>query len=241
MDQKVMIDDIIARVMQKVSAMEACPAEEIREPGDDRPGLLILTQEHGENCHRFYDSAPLTEHYCIDCALLKDYQVNMDDFEVVLLFGLTNEVLGKLAAGIYDTPYTRLAAQAILTGKRIVVPQEEVELYKYAATAPAPYYAMLQQKLALLTDSGVSVVKLDDVEACVLSGKAPAKACACAAEPQKEVCRKEFRLNKRVITERDVAEASTAKATCIYIPCRSIVTDLAKEFAKARVISMIRE
>ena len=240
MDQKVMIEDIIARVMQKVSALEAAPEAapaDYREPGDNRPGLLILTQEHKESCHRFYDSAILAEHYAIDCALLKDYEVNVDDFDVVLMFGLTNEVLGKLAAGIYDTPYTRLAAQAILTGKRIVVPQEEVELFRYADTAPAPYYAMLQQKLALLTDSGVCVVKADDVEACVVGGKAPEK--VCPAEPQ--VCRKDFRLNKRVITERDISEAAAAKAGCIYIPCRSIVTDLAKEFAQARDLSLIRE
>ena len=241
MDQKGMIEDIIARVMQKVNALEAEPVQEdFREPDDDRPGLLILTQEHRETCHRFYDSAILAEHYAIDCALLKDYEVNMDDYEVVLMFGLTIEALGKLAAGIYDTPYTRLAAQAILTGKRIVVPQEEVELFRYAETAPAPYYAMLQQKLALLTDSGVCVVKADDVESCVVSGKAP-KPCPCAAEPAREDCRKEFRLNKRVITERDISEAAAAKAACVYIPCRSIVTDLAKEYAKARDISLIRE
>ena len=219
MDQKVMIEDIIARVMQKVQALEP-ETVDYREPGDDRPGLLILTQEHRETCHRFYDSAPLAEHYCIDCALLKDYEVNMDDFEVVLMFGLTNEVLGKLAAGIYDTPYTRLAAQAILTGKRIVVPQEEVELYKYAATAPAPYYAMLQQKLALLTDSGVCVVKADDVEACVLGCKAPSQqnTCCCEAEPVKEVCQKEFRLNKRVITERTLLKPARPRQPVSIFP-----------------------
>lgn len=88
----------------------------------------------------------------------------MDNCEVVILYCLSNEVLGKLASGIYDTPYTQLASQAILSGKKVYVPMERIELYRYATTAPAPYYAMLQEKLALLEESGVVICPQEELE-----------------------------------------------------------------------------
>ena len=217
-----------------MAAVEAEP--EISQ--EKLPGLLILTPDHGEHCHQFYDSRQLQQQYSIECALMKEYQVDMADYEVVILFGLTNEALGKLANGIFDTPFLKLAGEAILTGKRIFVPVEEVELYRYAATAPAPYYSMLLGRLQLLVDSGVAVVKLEDVEGCILDEKC-CTAPVCKPCVQEEA--REFRFTKRVITERDLAEAASAKACRVYVPCRSIVTDLAREFAKERDISLIRE
>lgn len=173
---------------------------------------------------------------------MQDYQVDMDNCEVVILYCLSNEVLGKLASGIYDTPYTQLASQAILSGKKVYVPMERIELYRYATTAPAPYYAMLQEKLALLEESGVVICPQEELEDYILNEK---KVPACKQEKPAEVkpvaAQKEYRLTKRVITERDVSEACTAKATCIRIPANSIVTDLAKDFARSRDISLIRE
>ncbi len=114
--------------------------------------------------------------------------------------------------------------------------------YRYATTAPAPYYAMLQEKLALLEESGVVICPQEELEDYILNEK---KVPACKQEKPAEVkpvaAQKEYRLTKRVITERDVSEACTAKATCIRIPANSIVTDLAKDFARSRDISLIRE
>ena len=241
MNRSELVEEIVARVAAKLAACEE--GETVEEICcDGRPGLLVLTQDHGENCHAKLDSKRLGEHYQTVCALQQDYQVDLDSCEVVILYCLTNEVLGKLASGIYDSPYTRLAAQAILSGKRIYVPMEQVELYRYAATAPAPYYAMLQEKLALLEASGVVICPQDELEDYVLNEKAAAPCKAASAAPAPAPAEeKEFRLTKRVITERDVSEACAAKATSIRIPAKSIVTDLAKDYARTRDISLIRE
>ena len=247
MEQKDLIEEIVARVAAKMASLEGQKPQQEAEPAvpacDDRPGLLILRQDHGDVCHDLYDSERLAKQFKTDCALLHNYEVNMDDYEVVILFDLTNDALAKLATGICDTPYTRLASQALLMGKRIYVPCEQVELYRYAKTAPKPYYAMLQERLALLTASGLVVCKLDDLENCILDEQsAPSTQEEVPHECQKEQKPlKEFRLSKRVITERDISEACAAKANCIYIPARSIVTDLAKDYARTRDISLIRE
>lgn len=244
MDCNKMIDEIVARVAAKLAECEEGQAMDKGPDCDQRPGLLILAQEHGEACHEKLDSARLGESYQMICAKLRDYQVSLDGCEAVILYGLTNEALGKLASGVCDTAYTRLAAQAILSGKRVYVPAEQVELYRYAQTAPAPYYAMLQEKLALLEASGVTICPQNALEDCILEepAAAPRKAAPCKEAPAAEPAAvKEMQLAKRVITERDVTEASAAKVTCIRIPAKSIVTDLAKDYALARNIRLIRE
>lgn len=242
MDRKELIDEIVARVAEKLAACEDGETVEQICSDDARPGLLILTPDHGDDCHVKLESERLSKHYRTVCGLMQDYQVDMDNCEVVILYCLSNEVLGKLASGIYDTPYTQLASQAILSGKKVYVPMERIELYRYATTAPAPYYAMLQEKLALLEESGVVICPQEELEDYILNEK---KVPACKQEKPAEVkpvaVQKEYRLTKRVITERDVSEACTAKATCIRIPANSIVTDLAKDFARSRDISLIRE
>ena len=239
MEQKDLINEIVARVAAKMAALEKTPEPIVPQP-DDRPGLLILTRDHGDVCHTVYDSPCLASHYRVDCALMKDYDVDLDRYQVVVMFGLDNESLAKLASGICDTPYTRIASRAILTGKRIYVPVEQVELFRYADTAPKPYYAMLEEKLALLTASGLVITKMDDLEKCILDEDTPCEVQAAPAQQHSE-SKKEFRLIKRVITERDLVEAGNARAGVVYIPAKCIVTDLAKDYAHGHNISLIRE
>ncbi len=243
MDQKDLIEEIVARVAAKMAELEHDPVTDQAEVSapDTRPGLLILTQDHSDVCHSVFDSGCLAKRYKIGCALLQNYEVNIDDYQAVILFGLTNEALGKLASGIYDTPYTKLAGQAFLSGKQIYVPVEQIELYRYEKTAPKPYFAMLRDRLELLKASGLVISRMDDLEKCILD-----ESCGCAIQAVSQpdptpTAQKTYRLCKRVITERDIAEASTAKACCVYIPAKSIVTDLAKDYARSRDISLIRE
>ena len=156
----------------------------------------------------------------------------------------------KLGLGLCDTPYTRRAAQAILTGKRVDVPTEEVELYRYASTAPAAYYAMMKERLDLLLTSGVVVCSKHNLEGLLLGGAAceaaPAEAPA-AAEPSAPApmpaAREEklVHVTKRVLTERDIRDAAAEKVTCIHVPAKCILTALAKDCAKEHGIRLVQE
>ena len=112
-----LVDEIVARVSAKIAQQESC--------GSDvgKPKLLILTEEHGSICHDMLESERLLSYYQTECALLKDYDCDMASYEAVILFGLTNEALARLAGGVCDTPFTRLAQKAILTGKKNLCPQ----------------------------------------------------------------------------------------------------------------------
>lgn len=244
MDHSKLIDEIVSRVAAKLAQTtgETFPGEVCGGCGDaEKPGLLILTQEHGTDCHALYDSQPLGAHYRMKCALMDDDQVCMPDYDVVVLYQLTNEALGKLACGVCDTAYTKLASEAILMGKRVYVPTEEVELYSYASTAPAAYYAMMRDKLDLLANSGVVICARGSLERAILAGGTDNPAICSPITAQPERVAKEQRLTKRVLTEKDVSAALSEHVTAIRLPAKCIITALALEYAKDHGVCLVRD
>lgn len=272
MDNKEMIVQIAARVAEKLAqAGEAVTVDqvmqvmELLENPKAMPGLLVLTEDHGCACHTLLESDRINEKYHTCCALAQEYQVELDDVEAIVLFNLTTENMCKIVSGITDTPYTKLAAKALLLGKKIYVPREEVELYQYPVGALGSYQCMLQAKLTKLVSWGLKVCPMEELEDCIL-GEAPVaepeqECCpACEVqEEQQETCEgvdgaeaaseaceevpevKEITFSKRVITERDIIEANRDNVKIIHITERNILTALARDAASARNIRLIRE
>ena len=249
MDHKELVELILARVMEKLSqggdCSQECPCGG-PAPDDGRPGLLILTQEHGQTCHSVLEDPRLTARYRTECALLQNYQVDLDRFEAVVIYEFTNETLCKLAGGICDTPFLKLAQQALLGGKRVFVPTEELEAMRATSCKlPAPYCAMLQEKLALLTACGLTICSQQNLAGAILDGACPACAAPavapaaapepCPCGPDKELC-----IDKRVLTERDVIAAEKDGVTCIRAGERTILTALAVDYARSKGIRLIR-
>ena len=243
--EQTLLNEIVARVAAKLAEAEGGEAASAAASRDDREGLLLLSQEMNDTCRAMLKCEKLKARFRVDCASLQSEPAELDSYGVVVLTGLTNEALAKLALGLCDTPYTRLAAQAILTGKRVYVPTEEVELYRYASTAPAAYYAMMKERLDLLLTSGVVVCSKHNLEGLLLEA-APAEAPA-AAEPSAPApmpaAREEklVHVTKRVLTERDIRDAAAEKVTCIHVPAKCILTALAKDCAKEHGIRLVQE
>lgn len=248
MDRNELVDLILARVIEKLAQKSAClegAAPDTRRPDDGRPGLLVLTREHGEDCHCVLEDSCLQERYRTECALLRNYEVDLDGFEVVVAYEFTNDVLCKLANGICDTPYTKLLQSALLSGKRVFVPAEQMEVMTASCKLPVPYYAMLQEKLAMLTACGLIIRSRQDLVGAILDGGSCPCACAGPAAPVSQPAPaagdKELCLNKRVITERDMIAADAEKVTCIHIGEKSILTALAAEYARSKGIRLVRD
>ena len=244
MDHNAIVDEILRRVAEKISEAEGCCA--------GKPGLLILTQDHGTDCHATLESEALKASYRTDCALMHHYEVDLDDYAAVVLFNLSCDAMAALASGACDTAYTRLASKAILSGKKVYVPTEEVELYQYKETAPAAYYNMMQQKLDLLVASGVVICAQASLEQVILGSASPVPAAAApvraaapaepAPAPAAACCEERaVRVNKRVLTEKDLIEANMSGVTEVHIGGKTIVTALAKDAAKDRGMTIVRD
>lgn len=239
MDFDRLVEEIVQRVAQKVAAAEA--ASGASASCGDRPGLLILTQQHGETCHAMLESSALKSCYRTECALLNEYQVDIADYEAVILFNLTNDALAKLANGVCDTPFTKLAQTALLSGKKVFLPQEEIELYRYAETAPKPYFDRLHAQLDLLLASGVVVCPSACLEEKILAGKEHPCTASCSGASTAPKPTGEIRFTKRVLTERDLSAVCNQSIATVRVDKKTIITDLAREYASARRVAIVRE
>ena len=242
MDLDALISEITRRVQERVAACEAEPSAEGNRiayvgDGECRPVLGVISEDHGSICHPTYTSEELAKYYQMRCALMEDAW-DVENWEGVIAYTLTNEAVGKIVNGIFDTPFTRAFGKALLSGKKIFVPQEEVELYRYKETAPKGYYAKLEANLQLLKDSGVEIVPNDQLIAAILGEE-----CTCCSKPaeateaadscsERNLPEKELAFSKRVLSERDLITANEGKVTRILVTRKTIVTDLAKDYAK---------
>lgn len=202
---------------------------------------LVLTEEHcGETCSIENYGSELCK---VDCALAQNYEVNVDDYDVVVLRSMTNSNLFKIANGCTDNKFLALAAEAILKGKRVIMVKECVEILKYAETAPKALYNNIYKNLQILLDSGVELVEEENVKTALTDGieipaevpatPAPAavKEEAPAPAPEAESDGSVLVLTKRVVTERDIKAAAAQHYKKIQLPEKPVITYLAKDTA----------
>lgn len=217
------------------------PAKEVKAKS-----ALILTEEHcGECC----SMEKLDSELCkVSCALAQNYEVNVDDYDSIVLFNMTNSNLFKIANGCTDNKFLALAAEAILKGKRVIMVKDDVEILKYEGTKATALYNNIYKNLQILLDSGVELLPLDDVKAALCEGvEAPKEAAGqveVAAEAPKEAPKAENEnsvlvLTKRVITERDIRDAAAKHYKKIQLPEKPVITYLAKDTAFELGIELI--
>jgi ethanolamine utilization protein len=205
---------------------------------EKRKVLLILTEDHGTDCHALLENSELNRAYDVQCALLSDYKIDMEQVDTVVLFNLTCANLSKLCSGMADTPYLNTALQAMMAGKKLLVSSDEIEYLKYEKSMPAPMWKKMSGDLDFLKSCGLTVVPADKL-VCTAMNR-PAETCASAGTPAAaDVCAKsesEIVINRKVVTERDLIDAERAGATCIRVKQGCIITDLAKEAAARKNI-----
>lgn len=204
----------------------------------NRKILLILTEDHGTDCHALLENSDLAAVYDVQCAFLSDYSVDMDRVDTVILFNLTCENLSKLCSGMADTPYLKTALKAVMSGKKLLASPDQIEYLQYEKTMPAPMWKKMSGDLDFLKSCGLAVVPADQLAGAVMNRpvqneaaeKPAASSETCAA------CENEIIIRRRVVTERDLIDAERAGASCIRVNPGCIITDLAKEAAARKGI-----
>ena len=237
MDMDLLIELAVRAVKAYLEKEGVVPAAAPVEPRK----ALVLTEEHcGETCSIENYGSELCK---VDCALAQNYEVNVDDYDVVVLRSMTNSNLFKIANGCTDNKFLALAAEAILKGKRVIMVKECVEILKYAETAPKALYNNIYKNLQILLDSGVELVEEENVKTALTDGievpaevpavPAPAavKEEAPAPAPKAETDDSVLVLTKRVVTERDIKAAAAQHYTKIQLPEKPVITYLAKDTA----------
>ena len=94
--EQTLLNEIVARVAAKLAEAEGGEAASAASR-DDREGLLLLSQEMNDTCRAMLKCEKLKARFRVDCASLQSEPAELDSYGVVVLTGLTNEALAKLA------------------------------------------------------------------------------------------------------------------------------------------------
>lgn len=256
MDLNELVSQIAERVAEKISAMEEKAAiDELScKESINKPKLLIISEDIIPEGSCTWKDEKVIQEFDVTYGLNKEYPCDVQPFDVIVLQNLSNVSLGKIAEGTADTPFTELVMKSILLGKKIIISNEGVEIFKYKESAPKLYYGMMMQKIEFLKNTGIEFGGSEQLINFIGSKECVAEKTCCskteevqskvvapeAVEPEvvtPEASIKIIAVSKRVVTEHDVRIAYEQHADQICITERTIITDLAREYAEQRDIS----
>lgn len=244
MERSELVEQILKRVSEKLAELDSdvyeSDGKDTCDISFEKKDLIILSQKHDESCHRLLISSALNEKMRCLCALNEDFKVDICNAEAVVLFDLTVDTMTKIAMGTGDCPYTRLAVKALLSGKKLYIPRSQVQLYSYKDTAVRTYYKSLERSLDILIEAGLTICDDNEIEAYILGDKAAGSRVTENAVCNRAKPSKKTAVSKRAVTERDIMDAAKAGLNVLEVSCNSIVTDLARDFARARGIELVR-
>lgn len=138
--------------------------------------LLILTEEEGKDGKSFLENSEITGRYNVQCAVLSDdssdNSIDMERIDTVVLYNLTCANLSKLCVGMADTPYLKAALQALMSGKRLLVSEDEIEYLRYRKNMPSPMWKRMSGDLEFLKSCGLTVVPSEKLVGAVIDRSA---------------------------------------------------------------------
>ncbi|QAT43771.1 hypothetical protein [Aminipila luticellarii] len=243
MELKELVEQIAVKVAERISELEESTQTEICGGGSgQKPKLLILTEDHGTACHELLEKEAVKAKFEVVCTRSSEYTCDLQQIDTIVLGSFSSLSLGKIAEGIGDTPFTETVIKAILMGKQILIPHEEMEIYQYRNTAPKLYYGLMMQKIEFLKSAGIRFCSRDQLESMILENEGTAERKSCEKPEEKleaygAYTGNSIKFTKKIITERDLRAAYEQHAMQVFITKKTIITDLAREYAEQKGIS----
>ncbi|MBQ9827343.1 MAG: hypothetical protein IJM62_01525, partial [Lachnospiraceae bacterium] len=179
MDFDALVEEVYRRVLAKIRELEA------REGGSvsfgDKPKMLVLTLPGGTDRDKVLTCPDLNMKYQTELAIDKDYNCVLMGYDVVMAMDLSNDTIKKVGEGMCNDGYSRLLSQALLTGKKVFIPAETVEMWKYQTTHDSPLlYRTLEKDLDQMRLHGATIAHMADIVK-MLNGQDATGSCSYAS------------------------------------------------------------
>ncbi len=213
MSKQELIDQIVDKVIEALSQYEAearCQTEIER-----RVKVLLISWHASRGYWSFKENEKLKASCDMHFSFDEQQIVRPEQYDQIVVCDLDTANLSNLIAGQFNNLYLKLLAQSIMLGKRVMVIADDVDSVKYSATAPKQLLQMIEKKLSILSDWGISIVSETD---CI-------RQLECLQERSKG-----YFIAKRIITKKDVEWVHNKEYRSICVKKKAIVSDIAKEY-----------
>ncbi len=226
MSKDALIDEILRRVLIKIAERE-----NQHENMSTLPKLLVITNPECTKEIACDYRDVFGRNFEVHCSGEYQNEIELADYSSIVITNLDNGSLSKLTKGEFESSYLALIGRAIMAGKKILLPFEEVEFKRYEKTMPTLLRGLLTQKLNVLKQWKVEMKPLNDI------------ATELTKVGRRSVMPDGFDadvLHKKFITDKDVLSVIDAGVGEIRIAKTSIITDIAMERIKKHGLNLLR-
>ncbi len=231
MDMEKLVNEVAARVQKRIMESYAESAALTVNECATGKRIVLVNRKSCEDCSKCLKNELLQHGIHVTCSQSEKKLRADQKTDAIIALHMKEQDVMRIAAGVATDAYTEDLVAGLLQGIPVYVPMERAE---FAGCAPAPakrYRMLLEEKKQFLKTCGVRFMLEKEVIACLEKEKPIGDACnlECRNEPRK----------KRLLTEQTVRDAERQGKNQIVINRRTIITDLAKEYAHKRNITLI--
>lgn len=203
----------------------------LEENNKSKKKLLIL--EHSKDLCPILSGALNDNNFTIDCL---ENMGDIESYEGIILQNISNSELVNLSLTIQGSMKEKVAIEAALKGLNLYAMEKGVEYKKYAATANRVLFNTFKDHEEKLKSYGVNFVGLKGLlstlksENVNVSPKSERNDKSEVSVQIKDEANKSIK--KKLISETDLRNLYKDGVKEVVIPKKSIVTPLAKDFAR---------
>lgn len=155
--------------------------------------------------------------------------LDANEVEAVIVGELQPSMLARLATGNGISAEEQFIISMLLTGKKVIIPNEAIEFFQYKQTSSPSLYKIYEDYLTKLQSFGVQIdPKVEEKEAESKNSR------------KEETVTNSFTITNKVVTEKDLQQLFLKKISNIEIPLSSILTPLANDYIRKNRLKVTR-
>ena len=221
MDFDALVEEVYRRVMEKIRALEASNGS--TAAFSDKPKMLVLTLPGGTDRDKVLTCPDLNMRYQTELAIDKNYNCVLLGYDVVMAMDLSNDTIKKVGEGMCDDGYSRLLSQALISGKKVFIPAETVEMWKYQNHDSPLLYRTLEKDLDQMRQHGATIAHMADIVK-MLNGQEATGSCSYASAPCPAPAPQQFVINAsaNAAAPAPVRSIEPSITECTPVPAKEI-------------------
>lgn len=235
MDMQRLVEEIAVRVKERMAEepMEWIPEAVCNHHAEKL--VLVVNRKECADCGKCWRKAEKLKGFRVACIQSESVEHPDADTKAIVALHLTELDIMKIAAGVASDRYTETLVSGLMQGIPVFVPVEYMEISSYVPASAKRYRALFEEKKRFLESCGVQFIPEKEIVVYLNTDEKNTEERHIVPPPN----RLKENERKRLLTERSIRDAELQGQSQIIISRKTIVTDLAKEYACKRNIELV--
>lgn len=234
MDMEQLVQEIVARVKERIAQESVGQLAAAADMNVAEKQIMVVNRKGCGTCGECWKMRGGLRSQIL-CTKSGFGKLPDADTKAIVALHLTELDVMKIAVGVASDEFTEVLVSGLLLGIPVFVPLEYAEFSSCASESAKRYRTILEEKQKFLESCGVRFLPEREVLVYLNADEKMEEERPMSTSWIKTGKNK----RKRLLTERSIQDAEQYGQTQIVIDRKTIVTDLAKEYAYKRNIQLV--